>query len=202
MSHANDSGKYLVPGLQRGLQILRTFNRSQPLHNASDLARALAIPRSTVFRLLQTLEVMGFVRKTDNGRDYELGPAVLSIGFEFLANQDIIERSRTVLEQLRDVTACSVHLALHDRTEVVYIAKYPSPSRFESSVTVGTRLPAHATGLGRVFLAHLDTAQLDALYRDQDLKAYTAQTPTTLATLKTLLQQDKALGYVISESFF
>ena len=193
--------KYRVPGLQRGLEILQAFDRSHPVHNASDLARRLDIPRSTVFRLLQTLEAMGFLRR-QNGRDYQLGPAVLSLGFEFLAAQDIIELTRPLLEQLRDQTGCSVHLALREGTEVVYIAKYPSPSRFTSSVQVGTRLPAHATGLGRVFLAALTEQELNALYGNRQLPAYSAQTPTHLGALKALLAGDRERGYVVSESFF
>lgn len=204
MATAEESStKYLVPGLQRGLEILQAFSRDKPVHNASDLARRLDIPRSTVFRLLQTLEAMDFLLKHDDGRSYRLGPAVLSLGFEFLAGQDIIELSRPLLERLRNLSGCSVHLALREGTEVVYVAKYPSPARFTSSVQIGSRLPAHATGLGRVLLAALSDDELAQLYPEQQLlTAYTAQTPTCLSDLKTLLRRDCERGYVVSEAFF
>ena len=59
--------KYIVPGLQRGLEILRSFSRDRHRIGAPELARELNIPRSTVFRLIQTLEYMGFLEKLENG---------------------------------------------------------------------------------------------------------------------------------------
>jgi DNA-binding IclR family transcriptional regulator len=193
---------YPVPGLQRGLEILRLFRRDRPQLSAPEIARELDIPRTTVFRLLQTLEHMGFVVRTPNERDYRLGTAVLTLGFEFLASQEITELARPVLEQLRSSTGLSCHLVIRDGRWVVYLARFAGRSAFNSSISVGTRLPAHATALGRMLLADLSEQELNALYPDEQLEAHTPKTPKTLAQLKALLAEDRQRGYVISESFY
>ena len=73
--------KYIVPGLERGLRLLGEFSGRQRTLSAAELARRLNAPRSTVFRLLATLEFMGFIERTE-GREYRLGMAGLRLGFE------------------------------------------------------------------------------------------------------------------------
>src|ERR1700761_8378834 len=78
---------YRVPGLERGLRILTEFSPREPLLGAAELSRRLGIPRTTVFRLLQTLEALGFLERADRGdRNYRLGVAVLRLGFEYLSS--------------------------------------------------------------------------------------------------------------------
>src|SRR5690554_5457047 len=93
-----DTDKYAVPGLERGLRILSEFSRQTPTLTAPELARRLSVPRTTIFRLLVTLENLGFVERLNDGRDYQLGTAVLRLGFEYLASLSITELSRPVLE--------------------------------------------------------------------------------------------------------
>src|SRR5713226_4300884 len=94
--------KYLVPGLERGLRLLCEFNRHDKSLSAPELARRLKVPRSTVFRLLATLERMGFVERNDSGRDFRLGMSVLRLGFEYLASLELTELGRPLLDRLRD----------------------------------------------------------------------------------------------------
>jgi len=191
-----------VPGLERGLGILRLFKRRRPAISPPEMARELGIPRSTVHRLVQTLEELGFLRRVDGGGMYALGPAVLTIGFEYLGSLDIVQLSRPVLERLRDETDCSTHLAIRNGTDIVYLARYASNAAITSNVSVGSALPAHATVIGRVILADLADAELAQLYRGKPLEAYTEQTPTTLPALLRLLAEDRQRGYAISTSFY
>jgi DNA-binding IclR family transcriptional regulator len=190
-----------VPGLERGLNILRLFRRSRAEIGPSEMARELGIPRSTVHRLVMTLEAMGFLRRvTPNA--YALGPAVLTIGFEYLGSLDIVELSNPVLARLRDETECSIHLAIRAGTEVVYLSRHASRAAITSNVSVGSSLPAHATVIGRVILADLAPAELKALYAGKKLERYTEQTPTGLAALERLLEEDRRRGFAISTSFY
>ncbi|MCA3187464.1 MAG: helix-turn-helix domain-containing protein, partial [Cupriavidus sp.] len=83
--------KYIVPGLERGLRLLGEFSSKDRTLSAAELARRLQVPRSTVFRLLATLEMMGFVERTDGGREFRLGMAVLRLGFDYLASLELTE---------------------------------------------------------------------------------------------------------------
>ncbi|MGE8473577.1 MAG: helix-turn-helix domain-containing protein, partial [Paraburkholderia hospita] len=76
----NDAN-YRVPGLERGLRILTEFSPREPVLGAPELSKRLGIPRTTVFRLLQTLESLGFLERADRDRNYRLGVAVLRLGF-------------------------------------------------------------------------------------------------------------------------
>ncbi len=196
------SNRYLVPGLLRGLEILRLFSRERQVLGAPDIALELGIPRTTVFRLLQTLEHAGYVVRAESGRDYRLGIGVLNLGFAYLASQELTELARPVLERLRDDTGCATHLCVRDGRDVVYLLRVPGRSVVSSSVGVGTRLPAHATSLGRVFLADLEAQELAELYAGATLTRHSAHTPGTLGELTRLLQADRERGYVISEGFY
>src|SRR5471032_2021776 len=70
-----DDGNYIVPGLERGLKILAEFSPREPVLGAPELSKRLKIPRTTVFRLLQTLESLGFLERADKDRNYRLGVA-------------------------------------------------------------------------------------------------------------------------------
>ena len=197
-----DVEKYAVPGLERGLRILSEFSRQTPTLNAPELARRLNVPRTTVFRLLVTLESLGFVERLNNGRDYQLGTGVLRLGFEYLASLPMTELSRPILERLRDDTGYSANLVIRDHRDIVYIQKVAPLSVFSSSVHIGTRLPAHATVLGRVLLSGHSLQALQALYPEEVLPAHGPNTPANVFDLYNLLLKDKARGHVVEEGFF
>jgi DNA-binding IclR family transcriptional regulator len=192
--------RYNVPGLERGLRMLQLFDRTRKFLTAAEMARALDIPRSTAFRIAQTLEFLGFLER--EGDRYRAGPAVLRLGFEYIASLEVAELARPVIDRLRDATSLSAQLVIRDGREVVVVVKASPPTTFVSSVTVGTRLPAHATILGRVLLADADEETLRALYPEAKLPQASPRAPQALADLQRLLREDRARGYAVSESFF
>ena len=196
------STRYMVPALQRGLQLLGEFQRNDRELTGAELSRRMDLPRASVFRLLQTLEQMGFVERVGDSANYKLGIAVLRLGFEFLASMELTEHGRPVLDDLCNATGLSAHLVVRDAREVVFVAKAAGRATLFNSIQVGARLPAHATVLGRVLLANLSMVDLKALYAGTSLRAYTPQTPTTLTALKAMVQEDAARGYGISQGGF
>lgn len=202
MTTAANDERYLVPGLVRGIEILRLFSANRRVLSAPDIARELGIPRSTVFRLAQTLEHLGLLERMDDNRSYRLGAGMLGLGFEYIAALDVTEIGRTELEALRDNTGYSAHMVVRDGTEVVVVLKVSGFSAFSGSLSLGTRLPAHATVLGRTMLSDLSRDELIVLYPDELLQSYTAQTPRTREDLMRLLERDRAQGYSVSQSFF
>ena len=192
--------KYSVPGLERGLRMLQLFDRSRQLLTAAEMARALAIPRSTAFRIAQTLEFLGFLQR--DGERYRIGAAVLRLGFEYIASREVTDLARPMVERLCEDSGLSSPLVIRDGREVVVVLKASPAAAFATNVTVGTRLPAHATILGRVLLADADDEALRGLYPEPTLPRASTGSPRTLADLKRLLREDRARGYAISESFF
>jgi DNA-binding IclR family transcriptional regulator len=196
----NEESRYVVPALERGLKVLQLFDRVHVELGPPEIAKALHLPRTTVFRLTQTLEGLGFLER--HGAAYRLGPAVLRLGFEYLASLELTELARPIIERLRDETGCASQLVIRDATEVVVVLKAASASMFASNVNVGTRFPAHATILGRILMCELPDDELARLFPESHLKSFSQSTPKTLAELKALLAEDRRRGYTLSEGFF
>jgi DNA-binding IclR family transcriptional regulator len=194
--------KYIVPALAQGLGILSLFSGAQRSFTAPEIAKRLSLPRTKVFRLLQTLLSMDYLRCEEDKRHFSLGPALLSRGFEYLASLDMVEVAQPILQRLRDRTALSAHMAIRDGREIIYVLRFPARSTIASSVNIGTRFPVHATIMGRMTIFELSDKELERLFRDQPLQRFTKQTPTTLKALKALLAEDRALGYAVSQAFF
>jgi DNA-binding IclR family transcriptional regulator len=171
---------------------------------APELSRRIGIPRTTTFRLLQTLEALGFLERVNGDRNFRLGVAVLRLGFEYVNSLELTDLGTPILERLRDATGLSTHLLIRDQRDVVFVAKAQSHEPLFSSVKVhvGTRLPAHATVHGHVLMGDLSLAALKALYPEAQLEKYTERTPATVDELFERVQECAALGYGLSEASF
>jgi DNA-binding IclR family transcriptional regulator len=194
--------KYIVPALERGLKLLGEFSRDTRRLGAPELARRLGLPRSTVFRLLTTLESLGFLERVEGGGEYRLGMAVLRLGFEYLASLELTELGQPLLERLCADLRYPCNLVVRDGRSIVYVAKVTPPTPLTSSVRVGTRLPAHATVLGRILLEDLPLAELRQLYPEEQLQRFSASTPGTVMELFDMVQSDLQRGYVLGEGFY
>ncbi|MDN7671245.1 IclR family transcriptional regulator [Burkholderia oklahomensis] len=201
---AKTDSNYVVPGLERGLRILAEFSPREPVLGAPELSKRLGIPRTTVFRLLQTLESLGFLERADKDRNYRLGVAVLRLGFEYLSSLELTDLGLPVIEGLRDATGFTTHIVIRDGRDVVFVAKAQNAGRAFGSVrvNVGTRLPAHATTHGHVLMGDLSLAQLCALYPEPALERVTKATPETVDALFGVIRDDARRGYGIGNSAF
>ncbi|VVE51179.1 Pca regulon regulatory protein [Pandoraea pneumonica] len=196
--------RYLVPGLERGLRILTQFSPRESVFSAPELSQRLGIPRTTVFRLLQTLEAMGFLERAGSEKNFRLGVAVLRLGFEYLSSLELTDLGIPIIERLRDATQLTSHIVIRDGRDIVFVAKAQSVAGVFNSikVNVGTRLPAHATVHGHVLMGDLTLAELKALYPEKALEKFTPQTPETLAELFERVREDAERGYAVSASSF
>ena len=137
--------RYLVPGLIRGLSILESFSRDRQEQTIAQIAKNVGHQRSTTFRLVYTLEAVGYLERVGATKTYRLSAKVLGLGYSFLSGLELVDVASPILEKLRDDTMCSTHLVVREGTDVVYIARFSGSTQLISGITVGTRLPAHAT---------------------------------------------------------
>jgi len=199
---AQPDERYLVPALIRGLGLLKAFSPAQPALSLGELAAAIGVTRSAAYRLAYTLEHLGFLRHDARSRRYTLGPEVLRLGYGYLASRDLVEVAAPVLEALRDRTGWSAHLGILEGTEVVYLARVPTRRSIASNVQVGSRLPAHATAMGRILLAALPEAEVARRYGGGALPGFNTRTAPTLPALQAQLAIDRANGFVATVSGF
>lgn len=189
---------YFVPGLRRGLLLLETLADARRPLNVSELAKRMGLTRSSVFRLTYTLLYMGFLEEVPATKSFILGPRILNIGYAFLASKDIIEVSRADLERLRDATNVSAHLAIRDRTEVLYLSCVQTRSGFLSNLNVGTRLPIYATPMGWLLLSELSAREIADLLTGHELEPLTELTPRDIPQLIQRVGEAAKNGYAIS----
>jgi PcaR/PcaU/PobR family beta-ketoadipate pathway transcriptional regulator len=194
--------RYIVPALSRGLALLEAFSAERPSLTLSELSKAVGLSRSSTYRLVYTLEDMGFLLRDKGNKTYRLGTRILGLGFAYLASQELIELARPHLEALRDRTNCSAHLGVVEGTELIYVVRVPDRKALTSHIRVGSRLAAHATSMGRAILSHLPESELRHRFSGAQLEAYTAHTATDLDSLLELLAADRARGYIISRSAY
>lgn len=194
--------RYIVPGLRRGLEVLRLFSRDRRTMAVPEFVRELGISRATAFRLAYTLEADGYLKRVPHSDAFQLGLNVLSLGFEYLGSLDLIEVARPVLEELRDRTDASAHLGVREGTSVIYVLKAPSRHRLRSNVAVGSRMAAHATSIGRVLLFDTPADELRKLYRGVKMERFSAQTPATVEQLEARLSAERRKGFVSYRSAY
>jgi DNA-binding IclR family transcriptional regulator len=197
---ADMSERYLVPALIRGLTVLQELSGERRRLTLSEVAAALAVTRSSAYRLLFTLCHLGFVVLDAETKTYASGSQVLRLGYGYLASRDLVEVAMPHLVRLRDRTGWSAHLGeLHGR-DVVYLARVATRRSIASTVHVGARLPARATTMGRILLSGRSSNEVRELYRDDPVAAFAGNAPTTLAGLIDQLACDRAKGVVVQNS--
>ena len=191
------SERYLVPALIRGLAILQELSGERRL-SLSEIAAALKVTRSSAYRLLVTLDHLGFVMFDAEAKTYALGAEVLRLGYGYLAARDLVEVAMPHLIRLRDRTGWSAHLGERDGSDVIYLARVPSRRSIASTVHIGTRLPARLTTMGRVLLASLSADEVRELYRDERSDELMRRSPAQVTELIEQLAADAAAGVVVA----
>ena len=184
-----------VTSLARGLAVIRSFGEDAQALTLSEVAQRAAISRAAARRFLLTLGELGYVTAVDNR--FALTPRVLDLGYAFLSSQDLPQTAHHFIESVTVTTreACSV--CMLDGTEVVYVAKVPGTWVMTSTHSVGMRVPAYPTSMGRVLLAALPPASLDRYFDEADIEKLTPFTVTEEAALRGVLRQIAIDGYSV-----
>ncbi|TMJ34410.1 MAG: SDR family NAD(P)-dependent oxidoreductase, partial [Alphaproteobacteria bacterium] len=170
-----------------------------PVLNMSETAKSLKINRTTLIRLLHTLEVEGFVEKRANGAGFQIGLALLEVGARALFSQDLVQVAVPVLTRLAETLQLSAHLGVLDGTDVLYLVRRTPNTPLASNIRAGSRLPAHATTMGRMLLAYMPASEIETLYAGKKLGRFSEQSVMTFAALRARAQEDRLAGIAWSE---
>ncbi|SDL87452.1 IclR family transcriptional regulator [Bacillus sp. OK048] len=194
----DDKERYNANALVRGLEILKLFGEERSTLSLVEIAKELDVSRTVPFRLLYTLQSLGYLSQDEATKRYSLTPKVLEIGFSYLSSLKLPEIAQPYIENLRDETGASCHLSILDGHEVVYVGSAPVRGISAINVNIGLRLPAHATANGKVQLAYQSKEQLNMVLYGSHLKPYTQRTQTDLLDLQQELEGIRYSGYAIS----
>ena len=158
--------RQFVTALARGLEVLACFRaRDRSLGN-QDIARRCGLPKSTVSRLTHTLTRLGYLSQDRESGRYRLGSATLALGSRVLANMDMRQLARPLMQELADATGTMVSLGVRDRLSMIYVENCRSPSALTLSLDVGSRIPLGSTAMGRAWLAVAPPREREALLEE------------------------------------
>jgi IclR family transcriptional regulator, pca regulon regulatory protein len=182
-----------VQSLQRGLAVIRAFDRTHPELTLSEVATATGVTRAAARRFLLTLMDLGYVRS--DGRFFSLSPRVLELGYAYLSSLSLTEVAEPHLEALVAEVNESSSVSVLDGPDVVYVARVPTSRIMTVAISVGTRFPAYATSMGRVLLAGLSDEELAAYLENLTLHRLTARTIASTAALRAEVLRVRAQGW-------
>lgn len=180
----------------RALQVLQAFSYERPVLGVSDLARQLGLAKSTVHRILTTLAEQGFVVRTDDDR-YRLGLKLHELGQLVVNSLELRQVAHTPLERLHVDTGETVHVAVLEGTDAIYVHRIESERTLQTFARVGRRVPAYTTSSGKCLLAFGDQDSVDASVR-AGLKRIGPRSITTEKALREALRTIRANGFAVS----
>jgi IclR family pca regulon transcriptional regulator len=185
-----------MTSLARGLAVLQAFSDSRRSLTIAQISQKTGIPRAAVSRCLYTLKQLGYAESDVN--NYSLRPKVLTLGYSYLSSTPLTVSAQPYLNQISRTLNESCSLAVLDDNEVLYVARSATSRVMSVALNTGSRLPAYCTSLGRVLLAHLPDAELQAYLDKVRLKPLTEHTITSQKRLRAVLHDVRTQGYAIN----
>jgi IclR family transcriptional regulator, pca regulon regulatory protein len=184
-----------MTSLARGLTVIRAFSDREPKLSIAEVARLTGLSRAAARRCLHTLETLGYAGS--EGRSFFLRPKVLALGHAFLSGRSLAGTIQPFLERVSEALHESSSAAVLDEDEIVYIARAATKRIMSVGLSIGSRLPAYCTSLGRVLLAALPAAELDDYFATLKAEALTERTVTERAALRRSVEQTRQRGYAL-----
>ena len=196
-SNNSIKGTDFIQSLERGLAVIQAFSHEHPTLTVSEAAKLTNLSRPTVRRILLTLENLGYL-KSINGH-FTLTARVLSLGYAYISSKNIWDIAHQHMKDLVDQTGESTSISVFDETEIVYVARIPTKRIMTISLDVGSRLPAFATSMGQVLLAHLPSSELEEYFRKVELTSFTEKTIIDKEKLAEKFHEIRKNGWVFVE---
>ncbi len=196
MSTGNEDREF-VRALSRGLAVIEAFGREHPQMTLSDVARQTGLSRGTARRLLLTLQRLGYV--AFDGDKFSLLPRALRLGFAYLSSLSMSNLAGPAMAALTQEIGESCSIAVLDGNEIVYVARVAAKRLITDAMSIGSRLPAYATSMGKVLLASLKPAELDAYFAAVKLVAHTPHTIVDESELRSVIERTRRSGYATND---
>jgi IclR family transcriptional regulator, KDG regulon repressor len=175
-------------------QVLEQFTKDNPERGVTEVALALGISKSKAHALLSSLSQVGLLRRTPNGR-YRMGWRVLSLNRVLTETNDFHRYARPMMERLGAHCGEIVHLGVLDDGQVMYVDRIKGRHAVQIDVSaLGNRLWAHCSGVGKMLLSHLPSAELDSVIERNGLPRVTPRTITERTALDRELDEIRRRG--------
>jgi IclR family KDG regulon transcriptional repressor len=189
----------MLQTIEKASEVLALFDREHSEWGVREVAEALGLAKSSAHDLLTSLEQVGLLGKNDEGR-YRLGWRLVMLSETLLATTELRREARPIMEELADQYRETIHLAVLDDSQVVYVDKLEGKQAVRVELTsLGTRLYAHCSALGKVLLAHEPEENVKRIVKLEGLPRFTANTITDAGELEQALVKVRKQGYATDQ---
>jgi DNA-binding IclR family transcriptional regulator len=172
------------------------FTPDQPAHSLTQIAERMGMSKSTVHRLLATLESKRFITRDKAKGLYRLGFRIVEMAS--VVDKDLQQWVQPYLQRLSEECGETVDMSVLDGSSVIYLAVIESPQRVKIAAAVGQRLPAFCTASGRAIMAYLPEGQVEKILAE-GLPRYTDKSPGSVAAVLESLRVTREKGFAVSE---
>jgi IclR family transcriptional regulator, KDG regulon repressor len=187
-----------VRAVERALDILLCFTREEPVRSLTQISECVGMSKTTVHRLLGTLENKRFITRDKVTGLYRLGFRFIEMASLVLQDVELHRWADPYLQRLSAECGETVDLSILDGDHVMYLQVIESPQRGKLAAAVGQRLPAFCTASGKALLAFLPEEKVSAIL-GENLTKFTAKTPVSIPEIMESLRTTRERGYAISE---
>jgi IclR family acetate operon transcriptional repressor len=177
------------------LSILEALAKAEGGLTLTDLAQRVGLAPSTAHRLLTTLEKMGYVFQAGDLGAWYVGLQSFTVGASFLSARDWVAQSHPYMRRLMEQAGETANLAILDGTEAVFIDQVQCKETMRTIVRIGSRVPLHASGVGKAIFATLPDEQIDAIFKVKGLPRITDNTITSPETMWASLRVIRQRGF-------
>ncbi len=191
--------RYGIESLARGLEVLGFFSPRRPSLTLAEIVKMSGLSKSTAFRILKTLEAVGYLEMEPSEGTYRPGLKVLTLGFAALSGFNLREIARPHLHALAQETDLTTSLSVLDRMDVIYIDRVRNRSIVNLWLGPGARVPANCTSMGKVLLAGLPAVELKERLKGGSLEACTPRSVVEPKRLMAEIERVRRQGYAIND---
>ncbi|MEA4963976.1 IclR family transcriptional regulator [Lutispora sp.] len=185
-----------VQSIDRAVSILKCFSKQRKEMKLSEIADELSLNKSTVHGIISTLKYNGLIDQDEETQKYRLGLYLMKLGDTVASSIDIRDIAHPIIKEVSQQLNETVHLSKLDGDELIYLDKVESNQSMRIFTTIGSRMPAYCTGMGKAMLAYIDDEKINNLLPDA-LEPMTEHTITDKNELLKRLADIREKGYAM-----
>jgi DNA-binding IclR family transcriptional regulator len=180
--------------IQKAFRILELLSAKAP-QGVTEIAAALDLEKSSVSRLLKSLQELGYVSPGARRGQYQVSPRILVLAQQYLDSDRLILEARAILRELALEARATAHLGVVIEGQTLVVAKEPSPELIQVATRVGARIAPHASALGKALLAGLPEDRVEAFLASGPLTRFTDKTVVDRRKFMKVLEEVREKGY-------
>ena len=193
------NAKYPIQTLKKALEVVEVLHKSGGAMGISDIDEHVGIGKSTVHRVLDTLMTYNYVEKAENSTKYRLSWKFFEVGQSIPAQRNLLNLDTDALRTICDKYDESVNVGIHSEDSMIIISRLAPKSNMAANVPIGSKLPLHASSMGKIAICEYSEAELRNIFPCDALTQYTPNTVKTFDELVAQLAEIRQQGYSIDD---